>query len=58
VETCLFAEPLLSNGCFIDAYFAVVAYKYAIISSYIRISQSHEIKVKHHAVMMYGGEEV
>jgi hypothetical protein len=25
VETCLFAEPLLSNSCFIVAYFAVVA---------------------------------
>jgi hypothetical protein len=25
VETCLFAEPLPSSGCFIVAYFAVVA---------------------------------
>jgi hypothetical protein len=39
-------EPLLSNGCFIVAYLAVVAYQYATISSYIRISQNHEIKVK------------
>jgi hypothetical protein len=34
VETCLFAKPLLSNGCFIFAYIAVVAQQRVYMPQY------------------------
>jgi hypothetical protein len=34
VETWLFGEPLLNNGCYIVAYFAVVAYQRVHMSEY------------------------
>jgi hypothetical protein len=38
VEACLFAKPLLSNGCYIAAYFAVVAQQrvYMLHTTYMR----------------------
>jgi hypothetical protein len=39
VETCLFALPLLSNGCCMFAYFAVVAQKRVYMSQYIMLTK-------------------
>jgi hypothetical protein len=39
METCLFADPLLSNGCSIVAYLAIVAKQQVYMPQYFAAKQ-------------------
>jgi hypothetical protein len=58
VGTCLFAKPLLSNGCCIFSYSAVVAYQRALFIESLRSNGStcYSMKMDFKAIIFEGVE--